>query len=122
MADEKLYSGHTAEEVIELMGMLAASFDVHSHDEWMRIVRKGYALLKEQTSKLDALQTKHNELHRRCQLAEGAVLRKMEAEQAAGAPIAKRLAMAGFAAEQERRIELESRLGEALKLVDEVRA
>jgi uncharacterized Fe-S radical SAM superfamily protein PflX len=53
MADEKLYSGHTAEEVIELMGMLAASFDVHSHDEWMRIVRKGYALLKEQTSKLN---------------------------------------------------------------------
>lgn len=53
---------------------------------------------------------KYTEMHRRAQLAEGAVLRKMKAEQVAGAPLAKRLAIAGFAAEQERANDLQSRL------------
>lgn len=52
MTDDK-YSGHTAEEVIELMGMLAAQHDVHSADEALAIARRGYALLKDLQSRLD---------------------------------------------------------------------
>jgi hypothetical protein len=63
---------------------------------------------------LDTEIGRNRELHRRCQLAEGAVQRKMKAEQAAGAPLAKRLALAGYAAEQEQRLECERKL-EALK-------
>jgi hypothetical protein len=53
MSDEKSYSGHTAQEVIELMGMLAAEHDLRSADEALAIARRGYALLKDQASKLD---------------------------------------------------------------------
>jgi hypothetical protein len=55
MADEKLYNGHTAQEVIDLMAQLAAMYDIHSADEWMAITRRGYALLKDQAYKLDTL-------------------------------------------------------------------
>ena len=51
--NDTTYSGHTAEEVIELMGMLAAQHDVHSDDETLAIARRGYALLKDLQSRLD---------------------------------------------------------------------
>lgn len=54
MTDDK-YSGHTAEEVIELMGMLAAQHDVHSADETLAIARRGYALLKDLQSRLSSV-------------------------------------------------------------------
>jgi hypothetical protein len=69
---------------------------------------------------LEAARNRNSELHRRCQLAEGAVLRKMKAEQVAGAPLAKRLAMAGYAAEQEARLDCENKL-ERIRAVAEDR-
>jgi hypothetical protein len=62
---------------------------------------------------IEEVTKRYNELHRRCQLAEGAVLRKMKGEVAGGAPLAKRLAMAGYAAEQEMRLAADSLLQRA---------
>jgi hypothetical protein len=62
MSDEKSYSGHTAQEVIELMGMLAAEHDLRSADEALAIARRGYALLKDQASKLAACELERDEL------------------------------------------------------------
>lgn len=78
---------------------------------------KSTIFVQELQGKLDIADARNTELHRRCQFAEGAVLRKMKAEQVAGAPITKRLAIAGYKAEQERANELERRLDKLLGAV-----
>src|SRR5262245_16197262 len=82
MADVKLYSGHSAPEVIELMDALAKQHDIHSADETLAIVRKGAELLKDQAFRLDQAIKDRDEARTTGSVARGnnlELLRKLDA-------------------------------------------
>jgi hypothetical protein len=58
MSDAKRYSGHLAVEVVELMGMLAAQYNIHSETEALAIARKGAALLRDQQDEIKELRSR----------------------------------------------------------------
>ena len=51
----KDYTGHTADEVRDLVRMCASQYDIHSADEWMSIMRKAHALLQNDSAEIEQL-------------------------------------------------------------------
>ena len=49
----KDYTGHTADEVRDLVRMCASQYDIHSADEWMSIMRKAHALLQNDSAEIE---------------------------------------------------------------------
>jgi len=79
MSERKLYSGHQAIEVVELMGMLAAQYNIHSETEALAIARKGAELLRDQQDEIKALALKLGESQIRVAALEAQVRKLLDA-------------------------------------------